>query len=300
MSTAEVREVEHSLHNLGWTELFAYLCPGAIMLLSVALWVQPHLADVFGEEMPHNEFVFAIVFLLLSYAVGLPVARAGEGFANRYLLARAKRDAFDDSRASRIWLTLAWAFWTLISWIPEWPHTPYFVRERLRLQDEIENSGLPGLSIAVNPWANLAIYRVLVAERLSRPATLVLREAESVHRRCLFALGVSCALMVVFFEALARMILQVFLPHELAVRLFGSPPSLSSIGLGTLIVGTWVASFVLRYVAGRFWEIEFLLTCSDLLNPRLNVATPGPSAPFGWRSIFNTLVQTLRNPGRRG
>ncbi|HEX3681642.1 MAG TPA: hypothetical protein VHU83_03800 [Bryobacteraceae bacterium] len=294
MNTAEVREAEHALQNLGWTELFAYLCPGAIMLLSATLWIKADFVAGFSKIAPHNEFISAILFLLLSYGIGLPVARAGEAAANRYLTARAKHHAFKhSSRWLKVGLRLSRLSWGVVAWIPEWPRTPYFVRQSLRLQEDIQNLGLPGLSITVNRWANLSIYRILVGERLTQPAALVLREAETVHRRCLFAIGVANAMMLVAFQAFLRILLQLWLPAKAATALFGVSPTFSNIGLTVVVAVTTVLSLTLRYVAGRFWEIEFLLTCSNPLNPRTNVGDRQiPDLP--WRSILKTAIGVLR------
>lgn len=292
LNTAEVREAEHALQHLGWTELFAYLCPGAIMLLSPALWITSDFAAKAGELLPHNEFISAILFLLLSYAIGLPVAQAAEAATNRYVTARLKRRAFQrSSRSVRRRLTRNWLAWGAVAWIPEWPRSQHFVRQSLRLQDDIENLGLPRLSITVNRWANLAIYRALIAERLGYPAVLVLREAETVHRRRLFAIGAASAMMLVAFQAGARMIF-VRLFAEGAATLFGSCPTLSYTSLTAILLVSGALSITLRYVAGRFWEIEFLLTCSNPLNPGLNKAEH-PVAEPSWRSIVSGALKAM-------
>lgn len=292
MSPAEVRETGHLLQNLGWTELFAYLCPGAITLMSLAFWIRPNLECTFGEQIAHNEFVVAIVFLLLSYAAGLPVAVASEAGANKYLLTIAERRMLEQKPNFRSRM-LGFFFW-----IPQLRSTKESVRARLHVLKQIEGFGLSGVS-TLSSWTNLAIYRTLVAERLLHPATLVLQEAERVHRRRLFALGVGFALIVVSVQGLIRTILlvasEIFAKSPAALSL-ASLPATSLGALLSITLLTGAASFGLRWVAGRFWECKFLLTCSDPLKLDLETENEKPDGRSKLRSLVDAVLDALQKP----
>lgn len=296
MNTAEVRELEHVLQNLGWTELFAYLCPGAITLLSIALWIEPDLGSIFGKELSKNEFVTAIVFLLISYAVGLLVASASEAGTNRTLL--IKYGLQSGYKPRRFWRFV----WLFFFWVPSWRHTADSVRKRIRIQDALEVSGIYGTSQTFNNWTSLATYRIMVAEQLHKPATLILREAESVHRRRLFALGVASAFMLLAIEAALRLLLGLlpeFVPDwTLSCDVARLPKAPMPILWAITILGLLV-SFGLRVVGGRLWEYEFLLTCSEPLRVDL---TPEPETEMRrktWRDVAAAVADVLKEPHDR-
>lgn len=280
MNAAEVRETGHLLQNLGWTELFAYLCPGAITLMSFTIWFRPDLAYSFGPEFAGSQFVIAISFLLVSYSVGLIVAAGSGAGAQRYLSAKYRREAGYSFNRVR-WLLL-WFFHRM----PTPRLTERFVEARIRIQEELElYGGLPGLSQILSSWQNLATYRSVVVDRLPRPVALLMREAESVHRRRLFALGVAFAFMLLAVQAFGRLIL--FFCAGFGWGAFsrwckdlpaGDLAALSA----TTILGA-LASFALRQVAGRAWEYEFLLTCS--------LTAEHPNPPVG-------AAETVKSPAK--
>jgi hypothetical protein len=311
MHPAEFRETEDALRHLGWTELFAYLCPGAITLLSIALWTQPDLADVLGVDLAKNEFVTTIAFLLISYAIGLMIATFSEAGANRYLDARLRRKTQRKNKTQNKKLKVnvfSWPLLTFFFWLPQWrlldkpESVPQFVRERLRLHEELERCGLRGLTKALTQWTIFATYRMVVAERLPQPARLLFRETESVHRRRLFALGVATAFMLLSVQVLIKMSLGLFslapgwrITHWLGPLV--EQPSLPFILLALTAAG---ASFGLRYVAGRLLEYESLLTFSKLLSLEDPVTQTAAARPWpGWKLVTDTLIRALHERPRR-
>jgi hypothetical protein len=309
MNPAEFRETEDAVRHLGWTELFAYLCPGAITLLSIALWTRPDLADVLGVELGNNEFVTTIAFLLIAYAIGLMIATFSEAGANRYWIARLRRTAQGKNKTqSKQTLkvnALYWAFLAFFFWLPQWrllsESVPEFVQERVRLQVELDRCGLRGLSRGLTQWTIMATYRMIVAERLPHPAKLLFREAESVHRRRLFALGVATAFMLVALQVVVKMSLGVFglAPSSPVTRWLGPLVQKPSLPFILLALTAAAASFGLRYVAGRLWEYESLLTCSKLLSLEDPVAQTAAARPWpGWKLVTDALIRALHERPR--
>ena len=295
MNTAEVREATHVLENLGWTELFAILCPGVITLLSIALWTRPKLADIFGTAMAHNEFVVAIVFLLVSYAVGLVVAVLSGEAADHYLNLLGQRNSHYEVNM------FAWPVWWFFFWMPRRPTNRELVRAKLRIQLDLERFGLHGLSGNLQQWTNLATYRTMVADCLARPAAFVLREAESAHRRRLFGLGVGSAAMLVSLQAIARIALRL-LGHvfwRCAVPAWvAALPNTSTSALLSIAIAGMGGSFCLRFAAGRFFDYETLLTCSRPLSLEQPASlAPAPENPRGkWRPVMDSLRDALFGP----
>jgi hypothetical protein len=245
--------------NLGLADLFAYLCPGAITLLSFAFWTTPNLASILGTELAKNEFVVAVVFLLASYAVGLIVAAwSGEGAA-----------LYDRNRARRIagysMSPVLWFVW-LLHWIPRPKQSRETVEGNLRIQEGLDSyGGFPGLTQFLSSWDRPATYRVVILDQFPEAGKLMLKEADSATRRRLFALGVALAVMLLVIQAFARLLLMwmahigatAFLFGWVSVLPLGRPEALWAIVILGLLV-----SFALRRAAGRFWEYELLLTCS--------------------------------------
>jgi hypothetical protein len=147
----------------------------------------------------------------------------------------------------------------------------------LQISESIDKyAGVPGLSLLQNPWEMLATYRTIMSTRLGAKVLPILTEAQWVHRRLLFALGVALAVLIVGLQAIVRLLLFVLansLPLAskwLALRLewpslvmwieslpHTSAPTLIAIGILGL-----ASSYGLRKIAGRMWEYELLLTSS--------------------------------------
>jgi hypothetical protein len=247
--------------NLGLADLFAYLCPGAISLLSFAFWTTPSLGRVLGKELAENQFVVGVGFLLASYAAGLIIAAwngAGAALYSR-MNPRARR------RAGYPVSPMSWLVW-LFHWIPTPKQARETVEGNLKIRERIDlYGGFPGLSQFLSPWERPATYRALISDRFPKESASLMKEADSVTRRRLFALGVASAVMLLVIQALFRLLLRWsgHLPGLALVSPWAAvlPPVQPETLWAIIIIGGFV-SFALRQAAGRFWEYELLLTCS--------------------------------------
>ena len=129
------------------------------------------------------------------------------GGCGRYVRARALQRM--GTGGTSLFRSKAWAFFF---WVPQ-GQTSDSIRDRIRIWEDLERLGVRTAGKGVDSWAGLWKYRTLVAERLSQPAWLVVREAESIYRRRLFALGVASASMLVAVQGLARTVLELLSQH---------------------------------------------------------------------------------------
>src|SRR5438132_10995843 len=81
------------LEKFGLVEVFAYLCPGAILLWSTLLWAKPaDLGLPGGEKETWVTFALSAFLLILAYTLGLVVATLSSELAAFYIRhARAQR-----------------------------------------------------------------------------------------------------------------------------------------------------------------------------------------------------------------
>lgn len=305
MNTAEVREAEHALETLGWTEVFAYLCPGAITLMSLALWVKPNLEGIFGSELGKNEFVVALAFLLASYAAGLVVASWSALSAQFFLRFTWKLEL--RGRLFRLFLLPIWWLLGFFLWIPQprFKGNKSLIDSMIRVQQELERCGFRSSNITLNMWgfsSYLATYRALVIGRLTGSVALLLKDAELVQRRRLFAFGSSFAFTLVALQALARIALLILreIPGFEFVRAWNKAlPGDEPAWFCAIAILALLASLALRQVAGSNSIHEVHLTCSGLLSvpsgDQLNQGTPGTSK---WRPVADALRDALLGPPR--
>ena len=267
------------LEKLDLIELFAYLCPGIIVLYSSVFWAKPDLAVLLGDELAKHQLVVAALLIIASYTSGMLVASWSSAGADYYI-----RIYKNPQKIPTSWRRPIWWIVCFFHALPVPRSTSFLVEGQLQISEGIDKyAGVPGLSLLQNPWDRLATYRTIMSGRLGRKGRPILTEAQWVHRRLLFALGVALAVLIVGLQAIVRLLLygfttwlpltskwllinfqalplnfQVFpltswvesLPHT-------SLPSLVGIG----IIGI-ASSLGLRKIAGRMWEYELLLTSS--------------------------------------
>ena len=248
------------IDRFGLNELLAYLCPGLFLLASVPMWIKPSFGALVGDKLAESPAVIAPVLLILAYATGLLVAAwAGHG-ANTY----ARRAAGRKHRlpSARWWTRfggrLPWCYLWGVHSMPLPRFNPSIVRAHLKVSILLaEYSGLQGLTGMESPWDRLAIFRAVVSGRVSPQGVPILAEAETVHRRLLFALSMALVSLIVAFEALVRLVAA----HTWLSARLPLPPMPAGL-VWTLLIGGVAASAGLRWVAGRWWQHELLLTCS--------------------------------------
>ena len=181
------------LERIGLVDLFAYVCPGVIVLLSFTIWARPDPKS----ELWKQQALIGVVAVLLAYMIGMILSSS---YVQR-LDARARAR---DHRGARS---------TLAAWL--WPVpapriTPEMVEVNLKINDEVGRLiGIPGLSRLTTPWEFLVLYRTLMVDRVGDKAKTVLSEADAFHRRFRFCVGTSLALSLVALQAATRLGLAV-------------------------------------------------------------------------------------------
>ncbi|MAE40881.1 MAG: hypothetical protein CML07_08200 [Psychrobacter sp.] len=128
----------------------------------------------------------------------------------------------------------------------------------------------------VDPWDWPAIHRAFMVDEAREKGESVLTEADNLHRRFLFCMGVALAVFLLAVESLFRLIL-LLLGRTLRESVFTSwdntLPPINHIWLVAItIFGLW-ASFELRQIAIRMWELETYLTVSLVRPIEDNVKT---------------------------
>jgi len=249
------------LEKFGLSEFFAYLCPGAILVCSSALWAAPGLNDLLGSKLEKHPLVVVLLLVVVCYALGLIVTFWGSSGAHRYVRAHRVRRLCSSKLRERL------TFWPLrfCCGIPVPVDNEATVEGHLRMsQDLTRYAGLPGLSALETPWDRLSLYRTVMTDRLGKGASAILSEADAIHRRFLFAVGVALALFLVALQSglLALSSLHGVRPFSVWIAQLGLPHLDQRLALFLLATLGILASILLRRVAGRLWEQELLLTCS--------------------------------------
>jgi hypothetical protein len=245
------------IEKVGISELFAYLCPGLILLLSLRFWIEPKKMDEIFREIIKQDLILVILVLILSYTLGLIVASwSNRGAALYYRLKGRIKVSRQISNDCYLFQNIALWLIGFMHWLPQFRVNASVVANNLRIaQDLDELVRLQGLSSLDIPWDRLVIYRTIMAGRVGEKGKTILTEADSIHRRFLFALGVAMALFLLAFQSLIRLILSMT-PWN------ASLPHIPVIWLVVIAFLAGLTSYSLRIVAGRWWEQELILTSS--------------------------------------
>ncbi len=241
------------LEKFGLSEFFAHICPGGILLSSLALWAQLK----FDSPFWNREVLVAISVLLLSYTLGLILASFNRMALVRYLRsAPAERRGFlRKIRAGTIRLLYHFS-------LPRF--TSSNVHANLRIAEDLARlAGVDSLPALAGPWDGLVIYRTFVADRVGERGKAILTEADTFHRRFLFSMGVALAVYLLAIQALIRFILHFFGKafHESIFTSWNQTlPAISPFWLAAITIFGLGASLELRQIAIRMWELERDLT----------------------------------------
>lgn len=263
------------------------MSPGVIVISSLALWTKPNLPGIVGEELAGQSLVVSVFLLILAYGLGLIIATLSWAGATQYTYNKAAPRfvrpvrrfswrTFGQTLLGSIRLSLlkslASSFLRAGLWLSSWlplPTQGQTVELRLQVSEALDRH--LGLAAASNMqrfyktiWDFLATFRTVISGTLDNSKRPVLSEAEAVHRRLLFGLGVGFALLLLAVESLARLVLYFISrpqhdPPESANWL-EKLPVLDLPLLCLIIVFGLLGSFALRWVAGRWWVQELLLT----------------------------------------
>lgn len=243
------------LEKFGLSEFFAYICPGLLLLSSLALWKRPDFTSDFWKQ----QAVVLLLGFILSYILGLILASFNHIAWTRYPRLNQEYQGGFLGKLRR-------GMNLLLYHLPLPRSTDSIAEASLRIADDLVRlSRIGGLSSLADPLEWLSVYRTLVADEVGEKRKAVLTEADTLHRRCLFCTGVALAVYLTAIQALIRLIL--YLSGKAFVEsIFTSwnktLPLISPFWLAAItIFGLW-ASFELRQVAIRMWELERYLTAS--------------------------------------
>jgi hypothetical protein len=121
----------------------------------------------------------------------------------------------------------------------------------------------------------LSLARTGLAGRVGERGKALVEEADSVYRRFLFAQGVAGACILLALQLGIRWCFLGCMPWPWENEWFMPP---SRVALPILAALCAAASSDLRWVAGRWWESEFVLTCM-LLREANTPTAAAPAAP---------------------
>ncbi len=240
------------LDKLGLAELFAYLFPGGILLSSLLLWVSADDLPVLLRARDGWQLVgVGAVLLIVSYSLGLIVSSVSTWAAA--LCWRKAGRHYAEPRPLR-WLGLF--LLDLLGGVPR-PQNKSFRTELTRISASLTRLvRLSGLASTEVPWERLVAYRAILTDRVGDKAKTAIAEADSLHRRFLFAQAVGLVGALLAFQGVARL---VTLRLGWGEDVF--PPVYRGWLIALILVGA-LSSLALRWTAGRWWEAEFVLTCS--------------------------------------
>jgi hypothetical protein len=234
------------IESIGLSDVLAFICPGTVFIVSLSVWLDLNLEALLGKDLAANEYAVAVVFVAGAFASGMIfVSFASEGADSYQRRSLSKRDSLV---AGFVHVCLK-----LFCSVPGPRMNQSLVAGQVQIALDLERHGkLRGLSVLESPWDRLTTYRTVMEGKMGEKAPKVFHEAGVVHQRLLFALGVAFALLILGLHFLARALFwwNASLPH-IEVPLL--------IAAGSLAIA---ASLCLRWVGGKWWEKELLLTVS--------------------------------------
>ncbi len=186
------------------SELFAYVCPGTILLSSLLFWVDPKFNSSFWQR----EFVAIFLLLVSSYILGLILASY-----NRIAEFRYERNKLSKTgKRFGIFTKILDLIFTFAASRKPKVVVKMTTNLKANIYDNIHNlpdrlsAPIDGLSRLCS-WEWLQMCRTLLANYTGEKHKAILAEAERLHRRFLFSMGVALALFLVAFQALLRFII---------------------------------------------------------------------------------------------
>ena len=209
------------------------------------------------ELILKQQFLAILLFSILAYTLGLLLSSVNQMMQVRYYRLDLREAGGIFRQAWRRTIRFLYYF-------PSPRMTPQLVDANLRIAEDLERlAGLRGLSSQASPWDRLVIYRTLKADRIGESHKFALSEADACHRRFGFSMGVSLTIFLLSFQFLLRLVVYSFgIFCEPVQNWYGTLPVIPLLVLALFaFLGFW-ASFELRQVAIRTWEIERYLTAS--------------------------------------
>ncbi len=244
------------LNRFGLKELFGYLCPGALLLTCLFLWIPPK--DVFEFLAAEKELLIwgKLLFLLLvGYILGLLLATwSSEGtYLVDYLYGQSQVPG-------RWWWLLprlgAYLF-GILHWFPRPVHN-FIVQADLDIANDLFRQS--GINTSYRQSEPRALYRAVMTDKLGAPGKTILDFADAAQRRFLFCQGIALVGALLAIQVLIRVLIRALGPPEWDDTFTAVPPAvLVLLGIFGLAV-----NLGLRWGARGPWEAELLLTFSLL------------------------------------
>lgn len=234
------------LKQLGVRDFLEHVLPGFLVLASFAVWIPFDFSAPFFEQ----QVIAVAIGLTLAYAAGLLLAAFNRRAEIRYhQTARAR---------SRLRQPLQWLYS-----FPSPRFNRSVVAANLAIAEQLELLAGGRFSSLASPWDRLVIYRALVADLIGDRGRIALEEAERLNRSSAFAMGVALALLLAGAVMLLRLLLALAAATGCFATLDAWHGAATGVPTALLALGPIVAlgaSFALRDVAVRTWELERYVT----------------------------------------
>ncbi len=237
------------IEKIGLFEFFAYLCPGAILLLSLGLVIPPQSdsdfpgAALLQQEFLQQEFLVVVFIFIFCYSLGLIVASwSGRGAEAYYRK--------ETSGPRKKWNPLYWLLRASFGFAVR--DRQASVDARVRIYEALPESQAEDLKTICLPWDFLFFVRMMMAEKISDKKKSLLAEADFIHKRFLFCQGVAFAFLLSAFLAFVRLAVAQFQARTFSFLLEPFWAALFLFGV--------FASWGLRSAAGYWWGLEVILT----------------------------------------
>jgi len=239
------------LEKFGISEFFSYICPGAIILTSLLLWIKPN----FKTNIWEHDLLVTFFILIFAYTLGLILSSYNRTAEIRYLLSSQR---LQKGLLQTVLMYAMRLFWRFSSRPPD----RYFTEYNLQILEGLERLGVTSdLQNITTSWERLKIFRTLIIDRSSDDNKVIENEADNFQRKSLFAMGVSIALFLLAIQAIFRLIIfDIFNIFKTANNFSGIIPDIGTVILLAISVLGIIASLELRQVAFRLLNIELYLT----------------------------------------
>jgi hypothetical protein len=265
-ATHSNKESGNFFERIGLTEILGHIFPGAIALCSLLIWGTPDATQILGKDLAKSEIVVGAVVLIFAYACGLVISMWSLSGAEAYR--RSFRPPSPKGLRGSIRFLRQWIAWRWLRMTVGLPETAAFgatMDAYLAIRELLERVyGLGSMVLLQQLGDQLTVFRALASDAFKDRVSGIVSEAETLHRRILFALGVALALLFLAYSAAGRLLVTgaATLWGNKGLHDWHSQHPVSTILLAAVIGGSLYVSFKLRRVAAQCWDRELVLTLS--------------------------------------
>lgn len=245
--------MEKLVERFSIEEILSLLAPGFAALVGLRALLGLEIADVLGPSLSRDSLPVTVTALIAAYGVGLFLlewVNAGTRFFMNLHLEHLAHIANPSVLRRSVWRrVIRFPVW-LLHGMPLPRMRRSFVEAQVMMCEFNESAShtFEGSRIS-SPWDRLDLFRKLVPGTSSQGAAWVLNAATGVHSRLLFVLSLSLVLALTAMGSAFRCAFAIAHHQHL-----GGP---------IMVVATsGLASYFLRGIAARYWEMEIMLVCS--------------------------------------